>query len=106
MKKYIIRAAFVAAFALMAGYSVYTSQQEKTMSDLALANVEALASGEETRPGSYDIEEQITDHYYNGSLYKQSKVVNCHVGGSFACSSGNYYRYKQDNGLWAEWIPA
>ncbi len=46
MKKYIIRTAFVAVFALMAGYSVYTSQQEKTMSDLALANVEALASGE------------------------------------------------------------
>ena len=46
MKKYIIRTAFVAAFTLMAGYSVYTSQQEKTMSDLALANVEALAGNE------------------------------------------------------------
>ena len=46
MKKNIIRTAFVAAFALMAGYSVYTSQQEKTMSDLALANVEALADEE------------------------------------------------------------
>ncbi len=46
MKKNIIRTAFVAAFALMAGYSVYTSQQEKTMSDLALANVEALANDE------------------------------------------------------------
>ncbi len=46
MKKYIIRTAFVAAFALMAGYNVYTSQQEKTMSDLALANVEALADEE------------------------------------------------------------
>lgn len=46
MKKYIIRTAFVAAFALMAGYSVYTSQQEKIMSDLALANVEALAGNE------------------------------------------------------------
>ena len=47
MKKYIIRTAFVAAFAFMAGYSVYTSQQKKTMSDLALANVEALANGED-----------------------------------------------------------
>lgn len=47
MQKNIIRTAFVAAFALMAGYSVYTLQQEKTMSDLALANVEALAGGEE-----------------------------------------------------------
>ena len=47
MKKNIFRTAFVAAFALMAGYSVYTSKQEKTMSDLALANVEALANGED-----------------------------------------------------------
>lgn len=51
MKKYIIRTAFVAAFALMAGYSVYTSQQEKTMSDLALANVEALANNESSEKG-------------------------------------------------------
>lgn len=51
MKKYIIRTAFVAAFALMAGYSVYTSQQEKPMSDLALANVEALANNESSEKG-------------------------------------------------------
>lgn len=30
----------------MAGKGLYTSQQEKTMSDLVLANVEALASSE------------------------------------------------------------
>lgn len=52
MKKYIIRTAFIAAFALMAGYSVYTSQQGKTMSDLALANVEALADGENDNQGT------------------------------------------------------
>ena len=46
MKKNFIRTAFVAVFALMTGYSVYASQQEKTMSDLALANVEALAGNE------------------------------------------------------------
>ena len=46
MSKNIIRAAFVAAFAFIAGYCVYTSQQETEMSDLAMANVEALAGGE------------------------------------------------------------
>lgn len=46
MSKNIIRAAFVAAFAFVAGYCVYTSQQETEMSDLAMANVEALAGGE------------------------------------------------------------
>ncbi|WP_303042258.1 NVEALA domain-containing protein [uncultured Bacteroides sp.] len=45
MKK-IIKIAFVAAFAAVAGYGVYTNQRTETMSDLMLANVEALASGE------------------------------------------------------------
>ena len=47
MKKNILKATLVAAFALAAGYNVYTSQKSSdVMSDLALTNVEALASGE------------------------------------------------------------
>ena len=46
MKKNIIRAALFAVFAFVAGYGVYTSQKETAMSDLAMANVEALAGGE------------------------------------------------------------
>ncbi|WP_303028365.1 NVEALA domain-containing protein [uncultured Bacteroides sp.] len=43
MKK-IIKIAFVAAFAAVAGYGVYTSQKtDSTMSELMTANVEALA---------------------------------------------------------------
>ena len=42
MKK-IKKVAFVAAFAAVAGYGVYTNQRTETMSDLMLANVEALA---------------------------------------------------------------
>ena len=46
MKKNILKATLVAAFALIAGFNVYNAQQSDVMSDLALANVEALASGE------------------------------------------------------------
>lgn len=46
MKKSILKIVFVSAFALVAGYSVYALQQNAEMSDLALANVEALANGE------------------------------------------------------------
>lgn len=46
MKKNIFRMTLVAAFAAVAGYNVYASQQETKISDLAKANVEALASGE------------------------------------------------------------
>ena len=47
MKKFITKAAMVAAFAAVAGYGVYASQKkEATLSETALANVEALAYGE------------------------------------------------------------
>lgn len=42
MKK-VIKIAFVAAFAAIAGYGVYANQKADAMSDLVLANVEALA---------------------------------------------------------------
>ena len=45
MKKFI-RIAFVAAFAAVAGYGIYTNQKAEPMSDLMLANVEALANDE------------------------------------------------------------
>lgn len=46
MKK-MIKIAFVAAFAAIAGYGVYANQKTDAMSDLLLANVEALADGGE-----------------------------------------------------------
>ena len=55
MKKIIRKAAFVAAFALAAGYGVYSSQEAVELSDLALANIEAIAQGEydpSPNPGS------------------------------------------------------
>ena len=48
MKK-IIRVAFAATFACIADYGVYASQQESGLSELALANVEALANGESSK---------------------------------------------------------
>ena len=46
MKNNILKLVFASAFALVAGYSVYTSQQKVEMSDLAKANIEALAGCE------------------------------------------------------------
>ena len=47
MKKNILKATLVAAFALIAGFNVYNAQKSDVMSDLALANVEALARYED-----------------------------------------------------------
>lgn len=46
MKSIFFKAAFVAVFVFVAGYGVYSSQQEESISDWAMANVEALANGE------------------------------------------------------------
>ena len=53
MKKNILKATLVVAFALIAGMNVYNAQQSDVMSDLALANVEALASGESSTTNRY-----------------------------------------------------
>ena len=52
MKK-VIKLAFVAAFVAVAGYGVYANQTSDAISDLALANVDALAQGESGGGGSY-----------------------------------------------------
>ena len=49
MRTKTIKAGIVAAFALIAGYTVYNSQKEVALSDIAMENVEALAVRESNR---------------------------------------------------------
>lgn len=70
MKK-VVKFAFVAAIAAVAGYNVCQSQSVLNgMSDFALANVEALADGETINPG---------DPCYNKATYdaNKPKAVKC-----------------------------
>ena len=46
MKKKILKIAMVAVVATVAGYGIYQNQAKDAMSELTLANVEALAFGE------------------------------------------------------------
>lgn len=107
MKKRNFISKMLIGSALAAGYYYFCpSIQSMEMSDLTMANIEALANKESLDPGHYDVETQITDHFYNGSSYKQSKVVNCYEGGNYACSPGHYYRFKKEDGSWSSWTPA
>lgn len=99
----IFKSVFVLSIVVGGIFGVYTNHVNSQVSDLLLENVEALANGEESQPGNYNVYTQYTDYTMNGVVYKQTKVVNCEVGGSFACSGGNFYRYKKDNGEWDEW---
>ena len=53
MRKKILSATFVIAMAAIAGYNTFVNQTKVEMSDMALANVEALADGGEGTPASY-----------------------------------------------------
>lgn len=46
MKKKIVIAVFIAAIAIAAGYTMQQNAEKNDMSDIVLANVEALAQGE------------------------------------------------------------
>ena len=46
MRSKFMKVAFVAAVALVSGINVFNAQQSEPLSDVALANVEALADGE------------------------------------------------------------
>ena len=72
MKKKILKATIVASFALIAGMNVYNAQKSDVMSELALANVEALAGCEWNSwrycPNSeYKCVIKYTNGYFNNS---------------------------------------
>ena len=46
MIKRVLKVAFVVAIAMVAGINVYNSQKTEVLSDVAMANVEALAESE------------------------------------------------------------
>ena len=46
MNKKVMKAAFVAAIAMVSGFNLFNVQKSEVLSDIALANVEALADEE------------------------------------------------------------
>ena len=70
MNKKVMKAAFVAAIAMVSGINVFNTQKSEVLSDIALANVEALADYEDSGT------EQIK--CYSSLVYeKGASVVDC-----------------------------
>ena len=76
MKKNIRAVMMVAAIALVAGVNMFNSQRAVAMSDIALANVEALAREE----------------WYDGNCHwTDSRYLLCEPDGTFSnCPCGSY----------------
>ena len=85
--KTLFKFTFIAVFAAVAGYNVYKSQSVMDgMSEFALANVEALASGENSKGAQSILIQDII--YYR---------VECVGEGNLPCESGDYERYESTN---------
>ena len=80
MRKKFIKVAFVVAIALVGGVNVFNAQKANALSNIALANVEALADGE-IGVGGYT---KSTGNCTGPVYYK--KWVSCKSGGSEQCS--------------------
>ncbi len=80
MNKKFIKVAFVAAIAMISGVNVFNAQKVNALSEIALANVEALAQGE-IGTGGYT---KSTGNCSGPIYYK--KWVSCKSGGTEECS--------------------
>lgn len=102
MKTLLIKFVFVGIVAIVAGINVFNAKRAEVLSDVAIANIEALANGE-LRPGIYDILEEITTFAVDGVPYKETRIINCVLGGQYDCQAGNYWRHWT-NGGWSDWF--
>lgn len=76
MKTNFIKVAFVAAIALACGINVFNSQKSETLSEIALANVEALAALDPSNSCTkvcYSYDGWICTRIYNGET---SRCIN------------------------------
>lgn len=79
MKKQFIGTAFIAVMAIAASWNFNQSKNETKLSDLTLANVEALAQGE----GSYKLASEV---YHSVSVGSDGSPVHAYV-----CPDGSPY---------------
>ena len=77
MKKNFQTVFILAVLAVLGGVNVYNSQSETDMSDIALANVEALADDDEYFESKWNI--------YHYTLDNGTPAHNCWSGGSTNC---------------------
>lgn len=92
MKK-TVKIVVMSIFMSATGYGIYTNQKVNTVSDLMLANIEALAEGESTSDGKipYSYYETIseTKRPDGKSVIVSVHHVRCLPGGNERCSNSD-----------------
>jgi hypothetical protein len=77
MKKKILGVAIVAAIALVSGWNISQSMSEVALSDVSLANVEALADGENSLCSK--------NIWYSASSSCCDLIKHCDDNGNWCC---------------------
>ena len=78
MYKKVLKVAFAAVVAMVAGINVFNAQKTEALSDVALANVEALAEGES------DLSQAVWNRE-DYTLDNGTPAANCWKGGNSDC---------------------
>lgn len=78
MKTKSVKIMIVSVMVAVAGMGVHSAQKAHTLSDITLANIEALAQGEssaefEQRTGCIAVWENVTCRGYDGRLYSYAR---------------------------------
>ena len=86
MKTKFIKTVFVVAIAMVSGINVFNAQKSEPLSDVALANVEALAKEETGAPNTGPGEMIECGGAYKGTTKKECMCRNEYSCTSSACS--------------------
>lgn len=90
MKSRFLKITFAAALVVVAGVTAYHAQDKETLSDLTLANIEALAGDESTTPPvvtKYEIKKETSTEIWDDATqtYKKVVIIDCEGKGSLDC---------------------
>ena len=90
MNKKYVKAILVAVVALISGINVFNVQKSESLSDMALANVEALAFPEEVLNNRTPSDTYISLELLGGGCTRVTYERLCAYGGSLPCTPGTF----------------
>ena len=88
MKSNFVKVAFIAIVAMVGGINVFNAQKSEVLSDIALANVEALALPEVTLENRTPSDTYKSLELLGGGCTRITYERLCAYGGSSTCTQG------------------
>ena len=90
MNKKFIKVAFVAAIAMVSGVNVFNAQKVNALSDIVLANVEALASSEYDPVRGWACKHYVWDNVMDEDFFITIRCSDCFTVSATSASGDGY----------------